>query len=79
MLYIPNNCDYLKILTDDGVKNVLVIQFRNCFKSIKEKLYSKLNLRKLVEWLCTFYIFLVMASVLISCSSGSKKDSKSLN
>ena len=34
MLYIPKIDDYLKILTDDGVKD---------FKSAREKLYSKLN------------------------------------
>ena len=52
MLYIPKIDDYLKILTDDEVKDFVVLHFREKFKSIKEKLYSKLsegqNLRKVV-------------------------------
>ena len=50
MLHIPKIDDYLKILTDDDVKD---------FKSAREKLYSKLNeeqnLRKVDKLL---YIFL---------------------
>ena len=43
MLYIPNNEDYLKILTDDEVKNFVVINFGKYFKSTREKSYSKLS------------------------------------
>ena len=59
MLYIPKIDDYLKILTDEEVKDFVAINFSECFKSIKEKLYSKLNegqnLRKVAKLL---YIFL---------------------
>ena len=58
MLYIPKIDNYLKILTDDEVKDLVVKNFGEYFKSTKEKLFSKLNeeqnLRKVVEWL---YIF----------------------
>ena len=43
MLYIPKIGDYLKILTDDELKDFVVINFDEYFKSSKEKLYSKLN------------------------------------
>ena len=50
MLYIPKIDDYLKIFTDDKVKNFVTVCFSEYFKSAKEKLYSKLskeqNLRK---------------------------------
>ena len=59
MLYIQKINGYLKILTDDEVKDFLVINFGEYFKSMREKLYSKLseeqNLRKIAEAL---YIFL---------------------
>ena len=59
MLYIPKTDDYLKILADDEVKDFVVINFDEYFKSTKEKLRSKLNveqnLRKVVE---SLYIFL---------------------
>ena len=42
MFYIPNIGDYLKILTDIKVKDLVVISFGEYFKSMKEKLYSKL-------------------------------------
>ena len=58
-LYIPKIDDYLKILTDDKVKDFVVINFSEYFRYAKEKVYSKLNeeqnLRKVVE---TLYIFL---------------------
>ena len=41
MLYIPKTGDYLKILTDDEVKDFAVINFGEYFKSTKEELYSK--------------------------------------
>ena len=58
-MYIPNIGDYLKILTDDELKDFLVIDFGKYFKSAREKMYSNLseerNLRKVVE---SLYIFL---------------------
>ena len=51
--------DYLKILTDEEVKDSLVINFGECFKSTREAFYSKqgkeINLRKVSK---SFYIFL---------------------
>ena len=59
MLYIPEISDYLKFLTNDRVKDFLVINFREYFKSKIEKLCSKLskqqNQKKIVKFL---YIFL---------------------
>ena len=59
MLYIPKIRDYLKILTDDKVKDFVAINFGEYFKFIREKLYWKLSeeqdLRKVVE---SLYIFL---------------------
>ena len=59
MLYIPKIDDYLKIFTDEEVKVFVPINFREYFKSTKEKLYSKLNeeqnLRKVAKLL---YVFL---------------------
>ena len=59
MLYIPKIDDYLKILSDDEVKDFVAMNFREYFRSRKEKLYSKLseerNLRKVVK---SLYIFL---------------------
>ena len=53
MLYIPMIDDYLKILNDDEVKDLVVKNFGEYFKSTKEKLYSKLceeqNIRKVAE------------------------------
>ena len=43
MLYIPKIDDYLKILTDDEAKDLVVINFGEYFKSTIEKLLSKLN------------------------------------
>ena len=59
VLYIPKIDDYLKILADDEVKDFIAINFSECFKSTKEKMYFKLNeeqnLRKVAKLL---YIFL---------------------
>ena len=43
MFYIPKTGNYLKILTDDEVKDFVAITFSEYFKSIREKLYSKLS------------------------------------
>ena len=60
MLHIPKIGNDLKILTDDEVKDFVVIHFSEYFKSMRETLYSKLseknNLRKFVE---SFYIFAI--------------------
>ena len=42
MLYNPKTNDYLKILTNDKVKDFVAINFGEYFKSTKEELYSKL-------------------------------------
>ena len=59
MLYIPKIDDYLKILTDEEVKDFVTVNFSEYFKSTKEKLYSKLNeeqnIRKVAK---SLYIFL---------------------
>ena len=53
MLYILTIGDYFEILTDNEVKNFIVINFSDFFKSATEKLYSKLseeqNLKKLLN------------------------------
>ena len=58
MLYIPKISDFLKILTDQEVKDFLAITFGEFSKSTREKLYSKLseekNLWKVAE---SIYIF----------------------
>ena len=58
MLYIPKIGDNLNILTDDEVKDFVVVNFGEYFKSMTEKLYSKLreeqNLRKVVQSLYAF-------------------------
>ena len=42
MLYIPKIDDYLKILTDEDVKDFIAIDFSEYFKSIrKEQNYRK--------------------------------------
>ena len=43
MLYIPKIGDYLKVLTDDEVKDFVAINFSEYFKSSRKKLYSKLS------------------------------------
>ena len=58
MLFISKIGNYLKIFTDDEVKDFVAINFSECFKFTREKLYSKLseekNLRKVAE---SIYIF----------------------
>ena len=53
MLYIPKIDDYLKILTDEEIKDFGALNFSEYFKSTRKKSYSKLgeeqNLRKVVE------------------------------
>ena len=45
MLYIPKIDNYLKILTDEEVKDFVVISFNEYFKSIREEQ----NLRKVAK------------------------------
>ena len=58
MLYIPKIDDYFKILTDEEVKDFIPINFREYFKSTREKLCSKLseeeNIRKVAILLYFF-------------------------
>ena len=58
MFYIPKIGDYLKILTNDEVKDIVAINSSEYFKSKREKFYSELieeqNSRKVAE---SFYIF----------------------
>ena len=51
MLYIPKIDEYLKILTDEEVKDFVPINFREYFESIREEK----NIRKVAKLL---YIFL---------------------
>ena len=59
MFYIPKIGDYLKLFTDEEVKELVAIIFSRYFKATIEKFYSKLkeeqNVRKFAE---SFYIFL---------------------
>ena len=54
-MHIPKIDDYLKILTDDEVKDFVAENFSEHFKSVKQKLYSKLsreqNLKKVAKLL----------------------------
>ena len=51
MLYIPKIGDYLEILTDEEVKDFVVINFSKYFRSVREEQ----NLRKVTK---SLYIFL---------------------
>ena len=58
MLYVPKIDNYLKILTDEEVKDFVAINFSKYFKSAKEKWYSKVHeeqdLRKVAKSLYNF-------------------------
>ena len=43
MFYFPKIVDFLKNFTDNEVKDFVVINFGEYFKSMREKLYSKLS------------------------------------
>ena len=45
MLYVPKIDDYLKVLTDEEVKDFVAINFSEYFKSIKEEQ----NIRKVAK------------------------------
>ena len=59
MFHIPKIGDYLEILTDEVVKDFLVRNFSEYFKSIKEQQ----NLRKVAK---SLYIFLTFLYLFIS-------------
>ena len=50
MLYIPKIDDYLAILTDEEVKEIVPINFSEYFKSTRKEQ----NLRKVAKLLCIF-------------------------
>ena len=54
MLYVPKFDDYLKVLTDEEVKDFVAINFSEYFKSIRKEQ----NLRKVAK---SHYIFLTTA------------------
>ena len=59
MLYIPKIDEYLKTLTDEGVKDFVAINFSEYFKSTREKLYSKLSEEQISEKVAkSLYIFI---------------------
>ena len=76
MLYIPKIDNYLKILTDDEVKDFVAINFSECLKSTGEKLYTKLseeqNLRKVAK---SLYIFLTTPDEVEKCAKVMQSDS----
>ena len=49
MLYIPKIGDYLKIMTDDEVKDFVVINFGEYFRKVVESLYIFLTTPDEVE------------------------------
>ena len=53
-LYIPKIDDYLKILIDEEIKDLVAIDFSEYFKSARERLCSKLS----EESIKLLYIFL---------------------
>ena len=56
MLCTPKIDDYLKIFTDDEVKDFVAINFSEYFKSTRGKLYSKLSEKKVLEKLLNCFI-----------------------
>ena len=58
-MYISKIDDYLKILTDDEVKDFAAIHFSGHFRFTRKKLYSEIseeqNLRKVAK---SLYVFL---------------------
>ena len=55
---MPKIADYLKILTDEEVKDFVAVNFGEYFKSKREKLYSTLDTKKkiLEEFLNCFIL-----------------------
>ena len=50
MLYIPKIDDYLRVLTDEEVKDLVAINFSEYFKSVRKEQ----NLRKVAKFLFIF-------------------------
>ena len=50
MLYIPKTDDYLKILTDEEVKNFVAIHFHKYYKSIREEQNSEKLLNRFISF-----------------------------
>ena len=66
MLYIPKIYDYLKNSTDDEVKDFIIINFGEYFKSTKEKLCSQLNEKQSLGNVSeSLYIFLTAPQIAI--------------
>ena len=62
-MYISKIGDYWKILTDDEVKDVVAINFRERFKSTREEWYSKQNEEQYPRKVAKlFYIFLTISN-----------------
>ena len=67
MFYIPKIDDYLKIMTDEKVKDFVTISFSECFKSIREEE----NLGKVTKLVC---IFLTTTNEVENCVQSSSSD-----
>ena len=67
MLYIPKTDDYLEILINEEVKDFVAINFRECFKSVREEQ----NIRKVAK---LFYIFLTTSDVVQKYAQSSSSD-----
>ena len=64
MWYIPKIADYLKILTDEEVKDFVLINFGKFFKCTREKLHfepSEKKNKNFTEVADLFYISLTMS------------------
>ena len=53
MLYFPKIVDYLKILTDEEVKNFIATKFSKYFKSIREDKYIRRDAKLFYFYLAT--------------------------
>ena len=53
MLYIPKTADYLKILTDEIVKDFVAINFSEYFKSMREEPNLRIVAKSLYIFLAT--------------------------
>ena len=67
MFYIPKIDDYLKIMTDEKVKDFVTISFSECFKSIRKEE----NLGKVTKSVC---IFLTTTNEVENCVKSSSSD-----
>ena len=67
MFYIPKIDDYLKIMTDEKVKDFVTISFSECFKSIREEE----NLEKVTKSVC---IFLTTTNEVENCVQSNSSD-----